>query len=174
MHVNKFFINDVVYTICKSIMYISCIFIVVGFVCLVLAKIIYHIYLNLLLFVYVLSIKTWETSTNHKVNETYNVLCSISFFSNKNAEIIKYYDVNIISEKCNITAYCITEKILERIKNKFTINYVTLYLSDKCVYGTNIVEMQEIIICTTMMFISAGIVFYTLYWLISRNISIKK
>lgn len=143
--------------------YVILICIVLCIIGLIIAKIIYHIYLNCLLILYAFSVKSWETVNIKSVDESYNMLCSISLFNAvTNDNQIKYYDLNIVTEKFNVTAYCINEKLINHVK-KDILQYVTSYVGSDYIYAGNIIEMYETLLIIFLCGFTFGCVFYGIY-----------
>lgn len=140
-------VENIFNTISMSIFYICCFLFVIGIFFLITSKIIYHIYLNLFLLTYAFLVKSLETvAVDIIVEQKYNILCSLSVFKTDN-KYMKYYDLNMISKDCNISAYCINESILDHIKNNTqNILYIKSYFDNKCVYAQNIYDTYEIFI----------------------------
>lgn len=151
-------------TIGVAISYVVFICFVLCIIGFIIAKIIYHIYLNCLLILYAFSVKSWENVDIKFVEESYNMLCSSSLITaTTNGEQIKYYDLNIVTEKCNVTAYCINENLINYIK-KDTLQSVTSYVGSGCIYAGNIVDMYE----TLSIIFTLILTFGCMIWLVYR------
>lgn len=145
-------------TIGVATLYVMLIGVVVCIIGFFVAKIIYHIYLNCLLFLYAFSVKSWGILDIISIEESYNILCSSSIL---NDNTIKYYDLNIVTETCNITAYCLRENVLKNDK----ISYVTSYIGSGCMYAENIIDVYEMLALIFVLTITFG----CMIWVLCRS-----
>lgn len=162
-------LQHIISTICTAIVYIVFICIVSCIIGLFVAKIIYHIYLNCLLILYAFSVKSWETTNVTSIDKSYNTLCSWLILGNtRNNVQIKYYDLNIITEKCNVTAHCLNENIIN-CKNGDNITFITSYIGSDCIYAGNVIDIYEILFIIFMLVFACVFTIWIIYKSCSGN-----
>lgn len=156
-------------TICTAIVYIVLMCIVLCIIGLFVAKIIYHIYLNCLLILYAFSVKSWKTSDVRSISESYNTLCSWSIFGDTGNNVqIKYYDLNIVTEECNVTAHCLNENYIN-YKNGDNITFITSYIGFDCIYTGNVIDIYEIVFILFMLVFTFVVIIWIIYKSCSSN-----
>jgi hypothetical protein len=155
-------------TISMASIYIFCILLGLCIVAMIVAKLMYNFYINMLIMLYVFSLKGWKNTTNiFTINEKYNSLCSLNFFEETYNSHVNYYDLDIVTDKHNITAYCINERVVNLIKNNTRISELWCahsYIFEQCIYEKNIMDMIGFLVVVSTI----TLYFIIILWLIIR------
>jgi hypothetical protein len=162
--------NHILTTMSYSALYLFLFSILLFITVIVIGKILYHSYLNIYLLIYSLTVTEWLTiptsQTNYTLNIVNNLFCSISFFNTQPNKL--YFDIIILSEQCNITAPCVSNRTMNIINNTLSLNindfvYGKSFLFSNCMYDQIILDTREILIFVIIITFTLLLLIYTLY-----------
>lgn len=136
----------------KSALFLFLFSIVLSIIGITIAKICYHIYLNVFIFSYALSYKSYNKGQIIGYNETYNMLCSLNFFSDPNVQT-NYYDMSVqLNNTIRKTiVLCVSENVVNMIKNGTkSVTFIDSYIYEDHIYSPNVEYQLDVIVVVVL------------------------